>query len=438
MTSSGGIVPAVRIEALPALSMLSGPAAGVIGAAHIGALAGRDDLITYDMGGTSTDVCMIQGGTWRMTNAGRVGAFPLALQQIDINSVGAGGGSIAAVGPGGVLSVGPRSAGAYPGPACYGRGGTQPTVTDANVSLGRLGTDQTLGGAIRLDAHAARAAVSALGAQLGLDPTTMAEGILRISVASMASAIKEISVMRGLDPRDYALFAYGGAGPLHAAEIADELSMTTVLVPPMPGNFSAFGLLVADVRRDLVRTRITPTATAQAATLRGVLQELAASATAELHEFGFPADRHRLRASLDMRYVGQAFELSVPVALDVADTATIERTFGDVYAQRYGGAADGQTEIVNFRVTAWGLTDKPVLPKPAGPGRGWSEARFGARDVVFGGVVHRTPLLARQALPVGETTSGPAIVEEAGSSTIVPPGWSVMLDPQGVLLLQRQ
>ncbi|HEX4365936.1 MAG TPA: hydantoinase/oxoprolinase family protein, partial [Rhodopila sp.] len=400
--------------------------------------AGRDGLITYDMGGTSTDVCMIHGGTWRMTNAGRVGAFPLALQQIDINSVGAGGGSIAAIGPGGVLSVGPRSAGAYPGPACYGRGGTQPTVTDANVSLGRLGTDQTLGGAIRLDAHAARAAISALGTQLGLDPTTMAEGILRISVASMAAAIKEISVMRGLDPRDYALFAYGGAGPLHAAEIADELSMTTVLVPPMPGNFSAFGLLVADVRRDLVRTRITPTATAQAATLRGVLQELAASATAELFEFGFPAERHRLRASLDMRYVGQAFELSVPVALDVADTATIERAFGDVYAQRYGGAADGETEIVNFRVTAWGLTDKPVLPRPGASGRGMAEARFGARDVVFGGVVHQTPLLARHALPVAETTSGPVIIEEAGSSTIVPPGWSVMLDPQGILLLRRQ
>ena len=438
MTSSGGIVPAVRIEALPALSMLSGPAAGVIGAAHIGALAGRDDLITYDMGGTSTDVCMIHGGAWRMTNAGRVGAFPLALQQIDINTVGAGGGSIAAVGPGGVLSVGPRSAGAYPGPACYGRGGTQPTVTDANVCLGRLGTDQTLGGSIRLDAQAARDAISTLANHLGLDAITMAEGILRISVASMASAIKEISVMRGLDPRDYALFAYGGAGPLHAAEIADELSMTTVLVPPMPGNFSAFGLLVADVRRDLVRTRITQTATAQVATLRGVLQELAAAATAELHEFGFPAERHRLQASLDMRYVGQAFELSVPVALDVADIATIERAFGDVYAQRYGGAADGQTEIVNFRVTAWGLTDKPVLPRPGGAGRGMADARLGSRQVVFNGVAHETPLLARQALPVAEIISGPAIVEEAGSSTIVPPGWNVMLDPHGILLLRRQ
>ena len=244
--------------------------------------------------------------------------------------------------------------------------------------------------------------------------------------------------MRGIDPRDYALFAYGGAGPLHAAQIADELSMTTVLVPPMPGNFSAFGLLVADVRRDLVRTRITPTAAADVATLRGVLQELAASATAELHGFGFPAERHRLRASLDMRYVGQAFELSVPVALDVADIATIERAFGDVYAQRYGGAADGQTEIVNFRVTAWGLTDKPILPRPAALGRDMVEARFGTRDVVFGGAVHRTPLLARHMLPLAETTSGPVIVEEAGSSTIVPPRWSVMLDPQGILLLRRQ
>jgi N-methylhydantoinase A len=438
MTSSGGIVPAVRIEALPALSMLSGPAAGVIGAAHIGAQSGYPDLITYDMGGTSTDVCMIHDGAWRMTNAGRVGAFPLALQQIDINTVGAGGGSIAAVGPGGVLSVGPRSAGAYPGPACYGRGGTQPTVTDANVSLGRLGTDQTLGGAIQLDADAARAAISALGAQLGLDPVTMAQGILRLSVASMASAIKEVSVMRGLDPREYALFAYGGAGPLHAADIADELAMTTVLVPPMPGNFSAFGLLVADVRRDLVRTRITPTATAEVADLRGVLQDLAASATAELHEFGFPPDRHRLQASLDMRYVGQAFELSVPVALEITDAAAIDRAFGDVYTQRYGGVADGPTEIVNFRVTAWGLTDKPVLAKPDPSGRSLAAARSGTRDVVFGGIAYKTPVLARHALPIGEAATGPAIIEEAGSSTIVPPGWRVTLDPNGILVLRRQ
>ena len=326
MTSSGGIVPARRIEALPALSMLSGPAAGVIGAAHIGAQSGYDDLITYDMGGTSTDVCMIHGGGWRMTNAGRVGAFPLALQQIDINSVGAGGGSIAAVGPGGVLSVGPRSAGAYPGPACYGRGGTNRPSPMPMSASGGSGRTRRSGGAIRLDAEAARAAISRLGQQLGLDPVTMAEGILRISVASMAAAIKEVSVMRGLDPRDYALFAYGGAGPLHAAEIADELFLTAVLVPPMPGNFSAFGLLVADVRRDLVRTRITPTATAEAATLRSVLQALVASAQAELHEFGFPPEpAATAAASLDMRYVGQAFELSVPVALDVADVATIER-----------------------------------------------------------------------------------------------------------------
>ncbi len=230
MTSNGGILPAERIEALPALSMLSGPAAGVIAAAYLGEQAGYRDVITYDMGGTSTDVCVIRQGGWGMTNAGRVGHFPLALRQIDINTVGAGGGSIAAAGPGGALSVGPRSAGARPGPACYGHGGREPTVTDANVALGRLGTDLALGGQIRLDRGLAEAAVAALADPLGLDIPVMAEGILRIAVAGMVSAIKEISVMRGLDPRDYAILAYGGAGPLHAALVAEELAMRTVLI----------------------------------------------------------------------------------------------------------------------------------------------------------------------------------------------------------------
>ena len=438
MTSNGGIVPAERIEDLPALSMLSGPAAGVIAAAHLGALAGHPDLITYDMGGTSTDVCAISKGGWSMTNGGRVGHFPLALQQIDINTVGAGGGSIAAVGPAGMLSVGPRSAGAQPGPACYGHGGQEPTVTDANVVLGRLGTGQKLGGQIQLDVGAAHAAIARLAAQLGLDVMVMAEGMLRVSVANMISAIKEISVMRGLDPRDFALLAYGGAGPLHAALVAEELSMPIVLIPPMPGNFSAFGLLVADVRRDYVRTRIAPLATTPAGTIRALLDSLAQSAVAELAQAGFPPARQRLQASLDMRYLGQAFELSVPIVLDVADTAAVERAFQAVYAARYGAAEDAASEIVSFRLAAWGLTDKPRLPQPAGQSRSAEVAQCGRRPVVFGGVTTEAALLDRAAMPVGLDFAGPAIVEEDGSSTVVPPGWQVRLDPHGMLVLQRR
>ncbi|MBX6370297.1 MAG: hydantoinase/oxoprolinase family protein, partial [Rhodospirillales bacterium] len=250
MTSNGGTLPSETVEALPVMSMLSGPAAGVIAAAAVAEAAGFRDIITCDMGGTSTDVCLLQGGTFAMTSEGRVGAFPNRVLQIDINSIGAGGGSIAQVDEAGFLSVGPRSAGAIPGPAAYGRGGSEPTVTDANVVLGRLGTETPLGGEIRLDRARAEAAIALPAARLRLDPLAMAEGIVRIASVKMTGAIKEISVMRGHDPRDFALFAYGGAGPLHAALIAEELGMSRVIVPPMPGNFSAFGLLVADVRRD--------------------------------------------------------------------------------------------------------------------------------------------------------------------------------------------
>ena len=216
MTSNGGTLPAERVELMPVLSMLSGPAAGVIAASYVGQAASFPDVITCDMGGTSTDVCLVRGGEFAMTTEGRVAAFPIKIRQIDINTVGAGGGSIAAVASGGFLTVGPRSAKALPGPACFGRGGVEPTVTDANVALGRLGTEQLLGGEIRLDREAATEAVTRLGAAVGLATQQMAEGILRIVVATMATAIKEISVLRGIDPRDYALLCYGGAGPLQA------------------------------------------------------------------------------------------------------------------------------------------------------------------------------------------------------------------------------
>ena len=437
MTSNGGALPADRIEALPILSMLSGPAAGVIAASFVGRTTGFSDVITYDMGGTSTDVCLIRGGAYGMTTDGRVGGFPIRIRQIDINSVGAGGGSIAALDAGRVLSVGPRSAGAVPGPACYGRGGTEPTVTDANVVLGRLGTAERLGGEIALDAARAHEAVADLAARIGLDPITTADGILKIAVATMTSAIKEVSVMRGLDPRDFALLAYGGAGPLHAAAIAAELGMATVLVPPMPGTFSAFGLLVADLRRDFVRTRIGATARTTIEAVQGVFAELAAEAAVELETAGFAHDRRRLEASLDMRYLGQAFELPVPVVLDVADMATIEAAFRDVYAARYGGAVDGPTEIVSYRLAAWGLTDKPRLPPLVPSGRS-AAAQRETRAVVFDGTAQATPVLARDSLPIGETRDGPAIIEEPGASTVVPPGWTVRLEPHGTLVLRRR
>jgi N-methylhydantoinase A len=437
MTSNGGSLPATRVEAMPILSMLSGPAGGVIAAAHVGEAANCPDLITCDMGGTSTDVCLVRGGGYGMTTEGKIGAFPVKIRQIDINSIGVGGGSVAAVATGGFLSVGPRSAGAVPGPACYGRGGTEPTITDANVMLGRLGVEQPLGGAIKLDRPAATAAVSKVAAQLNLTPSKMAEGILRIAAVSLAGAIKEVSVMRGIDPREFALLPFGGAGPLHAAAIADELGMRSIVVPPLPGNFSALGLLIADIRRDFVRTRVSAIDKTTVEDVRGALQELLRSGESELDAAGFSPGRQHFTASLDMRYAGQSFELSVPVAMDVAGMTEIERAFREVYAARYGAATDRPVEIVSYRLAALGLSEKPTLPAINRAGRSLSAAVCGRRTVVFDGAELEAPIYHRDRLPPGEAIRGPTLIEETGSTTVVPPGWSVALDEIGCLLMRR-
>jgi N-methylhydantoinase A len=437
MTSNGGSLPASRVEAMPVLSMLSGPAAGVIAAAHVGAAASHPDLITCDMGGTSTDVCLVRGGVFGMTTEGRVGAFPIKIRQIDINSIGVGGGSIAGLGSGGYLTVGPRSAGAMPGPCCYGRGGLEPTITDANVVLGRLGVERPLGGEIVLDRGAALAAITRLATQVGLGAVEMAEGILRIAAVSLAGAIKEVSVMRGIDPRDFALLPFGGAGPLHAAAVANELGMRTVVVPPLPGNFSALGLLIADVRRDFVRTRVSATAKTAIEHVHVTLRELVRDGEAELVSAGFPASRQRFAASLDMRYAGQSFELSVPVAIDVGSIEQIERAFSEVYAAHYGAATGAMIEIVSYRLAAWGLSDKPELPAIDRSSRSLDAAACGSRTVVFDGSELQVTLFDRDRLPCGQPVNGPALVEEGGSTTVVPPGWSAEVDPVGCLILRR-
>jgi N-methylhydantoinase A len=434
MTSNGGSLPADRVEALPVLSMLSGPAAGVIAARHVGTAAGYPDVITCDMGGTSADICLVRGGEYAMTTEGKVGGLPLKLRQIDINSIGVGGGSIASH-HGGFLSVGPRSAGAMPGPACYGRGGLDPTITDANVVLGRLGIDRPLGGEIALDRKPAIAAMTPISAELALSTAAMAEGILRLATVSLAGAIKEVSVMRGIDPRDFALFAFGGAGPLHAAAIADELGMQTVVIPPMPGNFSALGLLLADVRRDFVRTRVCPTADLQVSDLRATLRELVQQGEAELADF--PPERRRYAASLDMRYLGQSFELSVPVSLEVEEIAIVERMFNDVYAARYGAATKRPIEIVSYRLAAFGLIDKPELPAIDAAARRLVCARTGARGAIFDGIEHQVPVFDRERLPAGESLQGPVLIEELSSTTVIPRGWSARLDRLGGLVVSR-
>jgi len=420
---------------MPVLSMLSGPAAGVIAAAHVGSIAGYRDLISCDMGGTSTDVCLVQAGEYGMTTEGRVGAFPIKIRQIDINSVGVGGGSIAALAGGGFLSVGPRSAGAVPGPCCYGRGGVEPTVTDANLVLGRLGIARPLGGEITLDRAAAAAAIAELARRVGLPVGEMAEGILRIAAAALAAAIKEVSVMRGIDPRAFALLAFGGAGPMHAAAVADELGMRTVVVPPLPGNFSALGLLIADVRRDFVRSKISPTARTPIEDVHAAVTALMRAGEAELAAAGFAVHRCRFAASLDMRYAGQSFELSVPIAMDVASVDEIERAFARIYAARYGAAREAATEIVSYRLAAWGLCEKPRLPAMAEADRRAKPET--TRTAVFDGRALQVRVFDRDRMARGASLAGPVLIEEAGSTTVVPPDWQVEPDALGCLVLRR-
>jgi N-methylhydantoinase A len=304
MTSSGGSWPFERMARLPVNSMLSGPAGGVIGAAAAADTLGIGNLITYDMGGTSTDTAIIRNGRYGLAGEGQIAGFPNRAPQIEINTVGAGGGSIAYLDVGGFLNVGPRSAGAEPGPACYGRGGTEPTVTDANVVLGRFLPGTALGGSIEVDPARAERAVAGLADSLNLETRETARGIIRIAVARMTGSIKEISVMRGLDPRDFTLFAYGGAGPLHAALIAEELGMSTVVVPPLSGTFSAFGLLVAERRRDVSETRLMSMVGVTLDDVNRIFAPLEETAAGDLVAEGFDRQQLRVERAVDLRFKG--------------------------------------------------------------------------------------------------------------------------------------
>jgi N-methylhydantoinase A len=437
--SSGGMMTVETARRLPIRTIFSGPAGGVSQACFLAGVAGMQDLITYDMGGTSTDVCLVRDRRPLSTTDNLVGAFPVKVPQIDIRTVGAGGGSLAWIDVDGSLQVGPQSAGARPGPAAYGLGGTEPTVTDANVVLGRMSSTRTLGGAITIDAGLARRAVDALAAGLGgLGAHALAEGIVRIAVARMTSSIREISIQQGHDPRDFTLVAFGGAGPMHAIPVAEELGIRRVLVPRHPGNFSALGLLVADVKHDDVRTRVG-LLRERAAALPAAFEEMEATAVRRLESEGFGATARRLDRSLDLRYLGQAFELAVPVPAGPLDVAAIERDFHARHLAAYGHAdAAGDVEVVNARLAAWGLVDKPAPAPHGGPPGSLERARLGWREAWFGGQAHDCAVFEREGLAAGTVIAGPAIVEEFGATTVLFPGWRGEVDAWGNLVLEAE
>jgi N-methylhydantoinase A len=421
---------------LPVNSILSGPAAGVIGAAHLARTADLGDLITLDMGGTSTDTCLVQGGGYAMSNGSGAGGLASRVRGIEINSVGAGGGSIAWRDVGGFLNVGPRSAGARPGPACYGQGGIEATVTDANLVLGRLTAEAPLGGAIPLDEAAAEAAVGRLAGELGVATLEMADGIVKLAVARMTTAVKEISIMRGHDPRDFSLLAYGGAGPMHAAQIAAELGIGQMIIPPLPGNFSALGLLAADVRYDFVTSRLAALAEVPLSEMREAFDEMGTKGRRALAEEGVPETAMRFEPALDLRYLGQAFELTVAMPEEAQSIADIEATFRRLYADRYAEAPGDPVELVCLRLSAFGGLAKPKLALPAAGDL--AVARIGQGRVAFDAEFHAADLYDRTRLPAEASFEGPALILETGATTVVPPGHRLRVDGFANLIMTRE
>ncbi|MFI6512506.1 hydantoinase/oxoprolinase family protein [Streptosporangium sp. NPDC050855] len=438
MKSNGGVLSAAEVVHQPITTVLSGPAAGALGAALIAGTAGHPSVITLDGGGTSTDVAVVVDGEPSLTTEGNVGRYPCKIPMIDIVTVGAGGGSVAWISPEGTLKVGPRSAGADPGPLCYGRGGTEVTVTDAHVFLGRV-PPHLLGGEIPLDADAAREGIEALAATIGLTPERAAAGVLEISAFNQSNAIRQITVKRGLDVRDFPMVAFGGSGPLLVCRLIDILGLPSVIVPPDPGNVSAFGLLTVDVKNDYVRTFVTRDLSLEtAAEIFGELEGRAASA---LDREGFPATEHVYARSADLRYYGQAYEVRVPAPagpLDEAWRAEVLERFHTEHRKLYGyGYRDDPrhgVEWVNLRVSGIGPITRPTLGRrPDGSGR--------PEPVAFREVFYDewgpAPVHRRSGLPAGVRIAGPAVIEEYGSTLPLHPGFTATTDAFGNLEVRR-
>ena len=440
MQSSGGSITARLASEQPVRTILSGPAGGVVGAFHIAAQAGYSDIITLDMGGTSTDVSLCPGRI-KETGSSNVGGHPVAVPMIEIHTVGAGGGSIARVDAGGALTVGPQSAGADPGPACYGRG-DQLTVSDANLLLGRLRPDHFLGGRLTLDLPRARGLMESLATGLGLNEQQAALGINRVVNANMERAIRSISLERGYDPRSFTLVPFGGAGPVHGCELAQELGIPRVLIPARPGILSALGVAIADVVKDYSRTVMLRGGDLERTRLEEEFHGMEGLARAELEQEGLPAEQMTSRRFLDVRYVGQSFELTVDYPTSRASRSSeglaraISDSFYRAHLQRFGYADRGEpVEIVNLRLKLDLAVDKPDLPPQTREGSDPSQAQIASVSVVFREGEMETPLYQRELLATGNHISGPALVVQLDSTTVIPPGWQGEVDPYGNLLL---
>ncbi len=442
MQSNGGTITAQSARRSSARTALSGPAGGALTGVYLSDRLNEPDVITIDMGGTSSDICLIDKGQPRLTTEADIEGYPIKLPMIDINTIGAGGGSIAWIDDGGALRVGPQSAGADPGPVCYGRGGKEPTVTDANAILGRINPAYLLGGEMAMYLDQAKEVMALKIAEpLGISLAQAAAGIISVVNANMIRGIRRVSVERGYDPRDFVLVAFGGAGPLHGVELAKALNMTRIIVPVHPGIASAFGMLSADVRHDYVRTMIQRLDQIELPGLQALYIEMENQGASQLSKEGFLKSQIELLRRADMRYVGQSYELTIDLdgeSMDEAVRKDLENRFHQIHAKAYGYARQGeQIELVNLRLIAlgklpqsdlvesWPQTDAP--PKPID----W-------REVHFDGQNYRTPIYQRDQIGQGHVLAGPTIIEQLDSTTVIPPGYRGSIEAFGNMLIEKE
>ncbi len=446
--SNGGVMPVAEAGARPVETLLSGPAAGVIGGAVIGQATGQPNLVTFDMGGTSADVAVIEGEP-RYSTENQVGDFPVIMPAIDVTSIGAGGGSIAWTDSNGVLKIGPMSAGAKPGPACYGLGGDQATVTDAYVCLGIIDPQRFLGGAVTIKPELAHAAVGRIAAAIGLDTLAAAESMLRVATSQMYATLVPLLARKGISYDDFALLPFGGAGPTHGFLLARDVGIRRVVVPLHPGVLCAAGSLAADVRRDFIRTIHGNMARGSAApvvrAMREALAALAGEGGAWLDRQGLTFTDRRVEWSADIRYLGQSFELTIPLdegVLDDADGGALRQRFGDIYEQIYGYRDEAAVlEVLDVRATAVGVTPKPKLASVAmrsATAAPSASGRNGVRRLFLDGQFWEAEVLERDGLAAGTRFAGPAVVEQYDTTTLVPPGFTVTVDRFGNLIGEAQ
>ena len=432
MQSNGGMSTFAATARKAVATVLSGPAGGITASVHACRTTGCSNLVTFDMGGTSCDVALIEGGAPSVSNRGKVEGRDIALPMIDINTVSAGGGTLAHVDRFGELIVGPHSAGAMPGPACYRRGGTEPTITDCNLVLGYLSPDNFLGGKMRLDVGLARNAVeTAIAKPLAKTVTEAAEGVVRIINVKMQEAIKAVSTMRGHDLREFMLLAFGGAGPLHACRIAADLGMAGVIVPLHPGVYSAMGLVMSQVKHDHIRSRMSQLARIDEAGINAVFAELEATARAELADEQFGPGQIEIEHALDLRYAGQGYEVTLPVEAPLADggKAELRRAFDESHAKTFGHTApDEPVEIVSWRVRGIGRVPPVELPRYERTGAPLAGALRETRSAVFDGRTLDCPVYQRDLIDVGAEIAGPALIDQLDATTVLPPGHVAHVD----------